>query len=445
IPSQQQQQQPLLSLAPAASAATSPVSAVGVASPVTSSDACLSIVHSLMCHRQGGPDSESFSRKAVESLVKKLKDKRDELDALILAVTSNGAQPGICVTIPRTLDGRLQVAGRKGFPHVVYARIWRWPDLHKNELRHTRQCQFAFDLKQDAVCVNPHHYERIACTGLELSSLSLDEDSGPTDDHGGIEGISPPLPPLLMPQQQSAGAAAVAKQTALPPIPQQQLLFWCSISYYEQTERIGDTFKAPYQQATVTIDGYTDPSSSHRFCLGQLSNVHRSDVAERARLHIGKGVQLSLVGDGDVWLRVLSDHAVFVSTAFLDREAGRASGDLVHKIYPGTYIKVFDIRQCYSEMRTQALQAHRASLATAAATSTSSSFTSLPAGPRLQGAAVDELRRRLCQLRLSFVKGWGPDYPRKTIREAPCWIEVQLHLPLKLLDDLLQSLPVSNS
>ncbi|PAA69714.1 hypothetical protein BOX15_Mlig001167g2, partial [Macrostomum lignano] len=299
----QQQQQPLLSLAPAASAATSPVSAVGVASPVTSSDACLSIVHSLMCHRQGGPDSESFSRKAVESLVKKLKDKRDELDALILAVTSNGAQPGICVTIPRTLDGRLQVAGRKGFPHVVYARIWRWPDLHKNELRHTRQCQFAFDLKQDAVCVNPHHYERIACTGLELSSLSLDEDSGPTDDHGGIEGISPPLPPLLMPQQQSAGAAAVAKQTALPPIPQQQLLFWCSISYYEQTERIGDTFKAPYQQATVTIDGYTDPSSSHRFCLGQLSNVHRSDVAERARLHIGKGVQLSLVGDGDVWLR----------------------------------------------------------------------------------------------------------------------------------------------
>ena len=45
----------------------------------TSADACLSIVHSLMCHRQGG-ESETFSKRAIESLVKKLKEKRDELD-----------------------------------------------------------------------------------------------------------------------------------------------------------------------------------------------------------------------------------------------------------------------------------------------------------------------------------------------------------------------------
>lgn len=38
----------------------------------TSADACLSIVHSLMCHRQGG-ESESFAKRAIESLVKKLK------------------------------------------------------------------------------------------------------------------------------------------------------------------------------------------------------------------------------------------------------------------------------------------------------------------------------------------------------------------------------------
>lgn len=150
----------------------------GAAAAPTSADACLSIVHSLMCHRQGG-ESESFAKRAIESLVKKLKEKRDELDSLITAITTNGAHPSKCVTIQRTLDGRLQVAGRKGFPHVIYARIWRWPDLHKNELKHVKYCQFAFDLKCDSVCVNPYHYERVVSPGIDLSGLTLQSGVGP--------------------------------------------------------------------------------------------------------------------------------------------------------------------------------------------------------------------------------------------------------------------------
>lgn len=51
-------------------------------------------------------------------------------------------------------------------------------------------------------------------------------------------------------------------------------------------------------------------------------------------------MQLECRGEGDVWMRCMSDHAVFVQSYYLDREAGRAPGDAVHKIYPGAYIKV---------------------------------------------------------------------------------------------------------
>lgn len=66
-----------------------------------------------------------------------------------------------------------QVAGRKGFPHVIYARLWRWPDLHKNELKHVKFCQYAFDLKYDNVCVNPYHYERVVSPGIGGSTTLI--------------------------------------------------------------------------------------------------------------------------------------------------------------------------------------------------------------------------------------------------------------------------------
>lgn len=76
---------------------------------------------------------------------------------------------------------------------------------------------------------------------------------------------------------------------------------------------------------------------------------------------------LDLRGEGDVWLRCQSEHSVFVQSYYLDREAGRAPGDAVHKIYPSAYIKVFDLRQCHKQMRGQAATAQAAAAAQAAA------------------------------------------------------------------------------
>lgn len=65
--------------------------------------------------------------------------------------------------------------------------------------------------------------------------------------------------------------------------------FWCTIGYFEMDTQVGELFKVPSSLPSVTVDGYVDPSGGDRFCLGQLSNVHRTDASDRARLHIGKG------------------------------------------------------------------------------------------------------------------------------------------------------------
>ena len=78
-----------------------------------------------------GDEEEKWAEKAVDALVKKLKKTKGAIESLETAL-SNPGSPTKCVTIPRSLDGRLQVSHRKGLPHVIYCRVWRWPDLQSH-------------------------------------------------------------------------------------------------------------------------------------------------------------------------------------------------------------------------------------------------------------------------------------------------------------------------
>ena len=68
--------------------------------------------------------------------------------------------------------------------------------------------------------------------------------------------------------------------------------YWCSVAYFELDTQVGETFKVSSGKRSVIVDGYVDPSGGNRFCLGALSNVHRTEQSERARLHIGMRGQI---------------------------------------------------------------------------------------------------------------------------------------------------------
>ena len=110
---------------------------------------------------------------------------------------------------------------------------------------------------------------------------------------------------------------------------------------------------------------------------------------------------------------------------------------ILHKIYPNAWLKVFDLVSCYQEMQHQSLTAIQGANCV---TNGPPSFNIKIRPDRFGGIGVDDLRK-LCILRLSFVKGWGPDYRRSCIKETPCWIEVQLNRALQLLDTVLHNMP----
>ncbi|CAB3402059.1 unnamed protein product [Caenorhabditis bovis] len=110
-----------------------------------------------------GDEDENWAKKAIDQLMKKLmKHNKQALDNLEFALQCQGRQKTECVTIPRSLDGRLQISHRKALPHVIYCRVYRWPDLQSHhELKPIEDCRFFYESGQKEICINPYHYNRV--------------------------------------------------------------------------------------------------------------------------------------------------------------------------------------------------------------------------------------------------------------------------------------------
>nr|XP_020036499.1 mothers against decapentaplegic homolog 5 isoform X2 [Castor canadensis] len=344
-----------------------------------------------------GDEEEKWAEKAVDALVKKLKKKKGAMEELEKALSSPG-QPSKCVTIPRSLDGRLQVSHRKGLPHVIYCRVWRWPDLQSHhELKPLDICEFPFGSKQKEVCINPYHYKRVESPADTPPPAYMPPDEQMGQDNSQPMDTCNNMIPQIMPSISSRDVQPVAYE---------EPKHWCSIVYYELNNRVGEAFHA--SSTSVLVDGFTDPSNNKsRFCLGLLSNVNRNSTIENTRRHIGKGVHLYYVG-GEVYAECLSDSSIFVQSRNCNFHHG-FHPTTVCKIPSSCSLKIFN-NQEFAQLLAQ---------------SVNHGFE-----------AVYELTK-MCTIRMSFVKGWGAEYHRQDVTSTPCWIEIHLHGPLQWLDKVL--------
>ncbi|KAH8345156.1 hypothetical protein KR059_007258 [Drosophila kikkawai] len=465
------------------------------------------VVKRLLALKKGSEDNSvegKWSEKAVKNLVKKIK-KNSQLEELERAISTQNCQTR-CVTVPRSKPAPAGEHLRKGLPHVIYCRLWRWPDLQsQNELKPLDHCEYAFHLRKEEICINPYHYKKIELSILVPKSLPTPPDSivdYPLDNHthqipnntdynAAIIRSASLSPPQYMelggsgqgpvsvssagstPASASGSGASASASSSSPsaassyqqqqqqlsfgqnmdsqssvlsvgssipntgtpppgymsedgdpidpndnmnmsrltppadaaPVMYHEPAFWCSISYYELNTRVGETFHA--SQPSITVDGFTDPSNSERFCLGLLSNVNRNEVVEQTRRHIGKGVRLYYIG-GEVFAECLSDSSIFVQSPNCNQRYGWHPAT-VCKIPPGCNLKIFN-NQEFAALLSQSVS---------------------------QGFEAVYQLTRMCTIRMSFVKGWGAEYRRQTVTSTPCWIELHLNGPLQWLDRVL--------
>jgi len=209
------------------------------------------------------------------------------------------------------------------------------------------------------------------------------------------------------PEDVSVNSAVKLPESAEP-------IFWCHIYYYELNGRVGEVYKSECRpdRQEVFVDGFCAPSDNTRFCLGVIGNVNRNPVVASVRKSIGKGMRL-YQEDEDIYLECLSESAIFVQSPL---NASR-NGDHLATVYR--------------------LQANEMSKSSSICIFSRSHFDELMAHARTQGYNAVYALQTMCNVRVSFVKGWGREYRRQTITSTPCWVEVQFPRPLQSLDKML--------
>ncbi|BFZ24150.1 hypothetical protein BsWGS_27189 [Bradybaena similaris] len=423
-----------------------------------------------------GDEEEKWAEKAVDSLVKKLKKKKGALEDLEKALSCKDPHTK-CVTIQRSLDGRLQVSHRKGLPHVIYCRVWRWPDLQSHhELKPLDTCEYPFSAKQKEVCINPYHYRRVE---------------------------SPVLPPVLVPRYSeypTHGALPPFQQIPEPSMPH-NITYPFPQQHSPQTPGSGpgspfglpaDTPPPAYQahddnqnnqNGPQPMDTNLQPNPAHSgpplpnpaFSLSKLGPRMPGQ-----RLPIGVDKQPVNYQEPHYWCNIVyyelnnrvgeqfqaSSNSIvvdgFTDPSRTDRfclgllsnvnrnstieNTRRHIGRGVHLYYVGgeVYAECLSDSSIFVQSRNcnYSHGFHPTTVCKIPPNCSLKIFNNQEFAALLSQSvnhgfeAVYELNK-MCIIRMSFVKGWGAEYHRQDVTSTPCWIELHLNGPLQWLDKVL--------
>ncbi|KAF1745244.1 hypothetical protein MXB_370, partial [Myxobolus squamalis] len=455
---------------------------------------------------KGVEEDPSWLEKAIKSMAKKLRKTRQLEEFEKVLHTKDPLSR--CITITRSLDGRLQIAHRKVLPHVAYCRIFRWPDLHSyHELKSLGNCEYSFQRKKDLLCINPYHYYRaelLNCSqshfmtdttkmsgfyqnidpykqlysDMQMNGIVVNTTIGFSEQHLFNSPIMAPLSLIcdsskdnvidpiykifliilinfcdnfthqthtttFSPQknyemenitQTQAEVDKLVANSILPALKKylinsvnydsyhiinyQTCKYWCAVNYYEYHKKRGISYAS--NSKVINIDFGTEEISPSCYGLKSFKTLNKNDEFTLFKSSLGNSLKLTH-GGGEVIIECLAKSvAVFVCSSNFNLKNNKPYNS-VHRLERGDTITVKIII-----IDIEVFDYH--------------DFAPLLA--RCIAHSYEAVYRLLSWtiIRVSFIKGWGPNFKRQSPDDTPMWFEIKLIGPMNWLDRIIRQL-----
>ncbi|KAF8367327.1 hypothetical protein PRIPAC_85156, partial [Pristionchus pacificus] len=369
-----------------------------------------------------------FSQRAVNS---------STIENLNVAVNTK-SKTSACVMVKRASEKNRINSLDKGNTHLLSCRIFRFGWLLSvNDLKSTPNCPNGFSKRSEEYCINPYHYEP---PKAKVSGVTVQKDRFPFPDTGFAEipdddfipnhTLSPDNPMIVrvndnedeemkspdsnfsedIVMEDATEITEDPKRPGLFTVPFEEMSCWMKLCYGELETTRTNILEVHGHQ--FTIDSSTNPTTDERLCLGYFTGMEtvRDKKLEAIRRAIGKGVRMYHTG-GEIFLQCLSDSPIFVQCPSANRRYGMPSSSVV-KVDPKTTLKIVNYAEFANDLAAAVERGYESVYALT----------------------------KLCGLRVSFVKGWGHEYSRKSIKQTGCWFTASFPAPAKWIEKVIQQM-----